>query len=582
VVLSADTWANQARVARPANPATRPPAAASGRGLNSARSVSAAGRRHGLGLITALATLSLLVWGLGRPALWLDESASVAAAQRSWSHLWILLQGPDAPLVPYYLLLKAATTAATNFFPHAAAHPEVLYRWPSVAAMTIAVWVLAVWLARFSTTLVLSVGAVLLATGGISRYGQEARPYAFVMLFAVLSTVVWARIVQNRRWRWLPLYSLSVALMVAANSLAATLIAAHLIACLVATERGKRWSAALRTICGGVAGLLLVAPEVLNATAHGKGATLYPTLTAQHLLRAFLKLVTLDAHPFLGITVILCLSLLGLSQVALSKYRFVARLAACWAIVPLLLLVAAISQKPNLLIGRYALFTIPAWAILAGLGIITIGQFFRELVTATIQLALGTTRIGNGRHFAAMIGAASAAGMVVVVLITQLGSLQQMRGPGGHDEDIRPAIALADSPGYASLPIVVTSRLGAIGFVTYVPQDEYRLVGLNRQDTSPIIWLTADPTAAIRQQLVDRSSPIIVLVRASSARPGCNVNPNPTAIYVQTCMNPVLQRLRYRAVNVKPAGRGWTFAVLTPLPQRPRAYWSLPRKHPLP
>ena len=82
--------------------------------------------------MVALAALALLVWGLGRPALWLDESASVVATQRSWPDLWVMLGGSDAPLVPYYALLKVSTSAVTLVAPSAVASPEVLFRWPSV------------------------------------------------------------------------------------------------------------------------------------------------------------------------------------------------------------------------------------------------------------------------------------------------------------------------------------------------------------------------------------------------------------------------------------------------------------------
>jgi hypothetical protein len=44
-----------------------------------------------------LATLAMMVWGLGRPALWLDEATSVVATQRTWPNLFLLLRGPDAP-----------------------------------------------------------------------------------------------------------------------------------------------------------------------------------------------------------------------------------------------------------------------------------------------------------------------------------------------------------------------------------------------------------------------------------------------------------------------------------------------------
>ena len=60
----------------------------------------------------AAATCALMTWGLNRPALWLDEAATVLATQRRWADLWVLLGGAEAPLVPYYALVKLASPVA--------------------------------------------------------------------------------------------------------------------------------------------------------------------------------------------------------------------------------------------------------------------------------------------------------------------------------------------------------------------------------------------------------------------------------------------------------------------------------------
>ena len=41
----------------------------------------------------AATALVLQLWAVRRPALWLDESASVVATQRTWPHLWRLAGG---------------------------------------------------------------------------------------------------------------------------------------------------------------------------------------------------------------------------------------------------------------------------------------------------------------------------------------------------------------------------------------------------------------------------------------------------------------------------------------------------------
>jgi mannosyltransferase len=173
----------------------------------------------------AAATLIMMMWGLGRPALWLDESASVIATQRSWAGLWVLFGGTDAPLVPYYALLRTASSAVTSIAPDSAASPELLFRWPSVAVTVLGAWALTLWLARrCPPELAISTAALLLATGSFSRYAQEARPYAFVLAAAVACTILWTRLIRDESRRWVVLHALAVASLVAAHLLAASLV----------------------------------------------------------------------------------------------------------------------------------------------------------------------------------------------------------------------------------------------------------------------------------------------------------------------------------------------------------------------
>ena len=65
-------------------------------------------RRVRLGAALASAVVATLVStiDIGRPAPWIDEAATLLAVRRPWSGLFALVQGADAPLVPYYAVLK--------------------------------------------------------------------------------------------------------------------------------------------------------------------------------------------------------------------------------------------------------------------------------------------------------------------------------------------------------------------------------------------------------------------------------------------------------------------------------------------
>jgi mannosyltransferase len=244
----------------------------------------------------AAATLIMMMWGLGRPALWLDESASVIATQRSWAGLWVLFGGTDAPLVPYYALLRTASSAVTSTAPDSAASPELLFRWPSVAVTVLGAWALTLWLARrCPPELAISTAALLLATGSFSRYAQEARPYAFVLAAAVACTILWTRLIRDESRRWVVLHALAVASLIAAHLLAASLVFAHLVAAAITSTKENRRSVVLRTSVAAALGLLLVSPISITAALHGQG----PRLTAS--LPAYVPPVLVDALTEAGV-----------------------------------------------------------------------------------------------------------------------------------------------------------------------------------------------------------------------------------------------------------------------------------------
>jgi Dolichyl-phosphate-mannose-protein mannosyltransferase len=510
--------------------------------------LSPAQQRHALGLLSALATLALLSWRLRRPALWLDESASVVATQRTWPNLWRLRDGAEAPLVPYYALLKVLIRAITGVVPGAAQHLEVLYRLPSMIAVVLAVWILTVWLARICPPgLVISTVAVLLTTEGLSRYGQEVRPYGLVLMLAVISMALWSRMINDGRRRWLLLYALVTALMVAAHDLSAGLVGAQLVAALVVTEAGRRRSAVLRTIAGAALALVLVSPVSANAIRHGTGPSHVVTFTPEHLGAAFLHLFTLGHHPFLWVGGPLLLALVGLTRVASPRYRFIARLAAVWAIVPAALLTVAVALEPNLLIGRYMLFSLPGWAILGGLGIVTVFDLVRR-ATRHLTPALAVAVLVTG-----------------ATMFSQLPTLQGVRMPDGHGEDIRPALAAANTGPNAPLPIYSSARVGAIEVVAYSSADTARLVGISPQrNLAKEIW-PSEASYAERRQLVGSDRDLLLLLRVSAV-PGCSVTFQHQPGYVARCMPSLLRKLKFRVVSTQARGRDWTLALL----ERPR------------
>jgi mannosyltransferase len=514
------------------------------------------------------------MWRVDRPALWIDESASVVATQRTWSHLWQLFGGAEAPLVPYYAMLKLIRGTIAWLSPAVAANSELAFRLPSIGAAVLAVWILTVWLARHSAVLALTTTTALLVGGGFTRYGQEARPYAFALLAAVIATVTWATMITDSRRRWIGLYAVSVTFLVVAHLLAGSLVAAHLVAALITPQKtsptaesaapettsgwAQRRSAVIRTLVGSAIGVAAVTPLALPAATQGTGPLRDFPRTWDHFTTTFLGLFTEGARisvptrsgPILGVGLLVLLAAIGLVQAFLNRYRFIARIAATWAIIPPLVLFPVVASRPNLITARYLVFIIPGWAILTGLGVITVADLGRRLANH---------RSADRRPVAeTVIGGVTAVLVLTLLVATQVSTMTGVRTPGSHGEDIRPALALADQPQYASLPIVMAAPERTLEIAAYRRADESRILGQRIPRERASIWPIEDNIAARQRAKGQRR--LIVLLRTPTSRSKC---PGPNlAGFVRRCMPKWVRQEGYRVETAKKGGHKWTFAVV--------------------
>ena len=530
------------------------------------RTIAGPGHQQGLALGVAAATLAMMMWGLGRPALWLDESASVVATQRTWAGLWALLGGADAPLVPYYALLKTTSSAVTAIAPGSVESPELLFRWPSVAVTVLAAWALTLWLARrCHPGLAITTAALLLATGALSRYAQEARPYAFVLAAAVVATILWTRLTQDRRRRWVGLYALTVALLVAAHLFAASLVFAHLVAAVVTAERQDRRWAVLRTCVGAALGLLMVSPVAVTAGLQGRGPNRTGSLPFS-VPSVLVDTLTVGGVLALGLGVTSALAV-GVAWVARHRYRYIARLAVAWAVVPLVVLFPLVLLRPNLLRSRYVLFVLPGWVILGALGI----WILLDLVGRALARLADRTGSNGGPLRRLLVGAATySVGVLIVAgfVASQLDTLRSIRTAAGHGEDIRPALAAANRGEHVGLPIVVWTPNNSLAIAAYARADEHRLAGARVQRDQPSIWPTVEPLTSRNQEL--RQPERVVLLLKGSRSGACRWSPRRSpAAHVNRCLPKHLRGSGYQVESVEGGGRSWIFAVLRG--QTPRA-----------
>jgi len=405
----------------------------------------ASGRRSVVTSSLALAVPAVLTAALGLfeinvPMLWRDELATWSAASRTLPQLWAMVHNVDAVLGVYYLGLHLWMAVFGD--------SATAMRLPSVLAMTGAAVVVAITGRRLGGASAGMVGGLIFAViPSVSRYAQEARPYAFATLFAALATLLLLRAMDRPGWlRW-TCYALALAAAGAANLVALCVLAGH--AVIVVSDVGLRTvriggdtSGGGRALPGGrpepvegqplallgwfclsaIIGVLLVAPVVIEG--HSQSISQIGHQPAPH----FAELVgvsgglwpELFASTPVAVAVML-LALASLMWVADARGRVIAGCALACAILPIVA-VWVISHGPDSYwTFRYMLFTVPAWAVAAGLGVAGITERVQRLRPLWPSVLWR-------RGYAAV-----AAGLVVIVAAFGIHDQWEIRNPEAHN-----------------------------------------------------------------------------------------------------------------------------------------------------
>jgi mannosyltransferase len=292
----------------------------------------------------ALLTLVLAGWGLGTPALWADELATWGAVRLGWGAMLRLAGSVDAVVAPYYVVEKAWVTIAGT--------SPVALRLPSVVAMVVSAALVAVLGERIAGREAgrwagLVAGLTFALVPATSRFAQEARPYAFVVLLAVLATLLLIRYLDRPAPGTGLGYALTIALLGAFHLVGLLLLLGHAVA---ARRRLAAWAAWAG--CG-------VLPVLPLAWLGARQSHQIGWIPPAHL------------HTVLGAPDAIFTSgevggaLVVLSVLAFSRQPRVVLLAS-WALVPLAAL-TLVGQFVPLFWPRYLLYTMPAWAVLAAL-----------------------------------------------------------------------------------------------------------------------------------------------------------------------------------------------------------------------
>jgi len=132
-----------------------------------------------------MAACVAMLWNW-RPALWLDEVATLSATHRSWGQLAGMLHHVDLVHAFYYVLMKLwVAVAGTSAF---------ALRLPSALCVGVTIWALHRVALRFVTpTIATAIATVAVCLPRVTWAGSEAREQALAMALAMLATLALLR-----------------------------------------------------------------------------------------------------------------------------------------------------------------------------------------------------------------------------------------------------------------------------------------------------------------------------------------------------------------------------------------------------
>ena len=458
-----------------------------------------------------VAGLLVFSWRVGVPSPWRDEAVTIAVASRSAGDVWRLVQHVDLVHAPFYFLAhllfgsSVTITQARSISVVAAALtgavlPGLTRRIAGAGVGTGA--------ARLAGAVA---AALWVCMPFVSRYAQEARPYALATLLATVSTYLLVRASPassptapassgspvpstpaGRRWWWAA-YAVSIPLVVSLNTLAALVVLAHAGWLLGACRRTR-----VRGVAAVGAGGLLALPLLVAQRAQSEQVAFLRAPTPREL--GDHVLFALGSTPG---TVVAALAVVVLVWRARARRLVVVGLL--WGLLPIPLL-WTLSQLTPFWTTRYLVFVAPGTCLLLA-------------AVATVALP-GLRR----REVPAVLAALLVIGMAVTGLRMQ----GVFRDPEiGHAEDLRGTAAY------------VGAHARAGDGLLFVPDGEYRyrvLTQLYPESFDDLDDLAlAEPAAASATLVgVQRSAAQVSAAMAASRRvwvvggPGALVAASPT------------------------------------------------------
>lgn len=302
-----------------------------------------------------LVTFVVSGYQVTRPELWRDELSSWTYASRPVPDLLRIIRHSDATQLGYYLLLHVWMTVFGD--------SVLSLRMPSVLAMSGAAACVALVGRRLAGDRAgLLAGLVFALVPSVSRFAQEVRFYAFEVLIAMLATLLLLRAFEQPRLRRWAAYAASIAVLGYVDLVALCLIAGH------GAEAALRWrrSRDIRQLGFWPAAAAACAACLPVALAgFGQAGLQLAWLARPGLSLAAFSFFDRD----LSYSTSVAAALIMTGVLAWSVAWRAAAFATAVAVLPVAVVWLASQGEYSYFFPRYLLFTVGAWALLAGVAL---------------------------------------------------------------------------------------------------------------------------------------------------------------------------------------------------------------------
>ncbi|GII22252.1 hypothetical protein Pme01_18490 [Planosporangium mesophilum] len=308
---------------------------------------------RGVWLWPSLFMAGIALWRIRYAEMWQDELVTISVISRSTRQILSLLAHVDAVHGTYYLFM--------HYWVQVFGDGPLAVRLPSVLAMVGAVACVALIGQRlFGPIAGMAGGFVLAIVPSVTRFAQEARSYALVVLLVSLATLLLLRALGRTTVTGWVGYGVCLALIGCLNPVALSVVAGHLIGILATTGRGARLRTVGKFSLAAVLGVLVAGPVIYQGTQQATRQINWINLEAREVWVVWPRTFA-SAWVAWAVTVLLV--------VALIAYRRRAAFAAAAALVPLLVIWLVSLGDLNYFFSKYLLFVVPLWAVLAGAGL---------------------------------------------------------------------------------------------------------------------------------------------------------------------------------------------------------------------